>query len=147
MDFNNFYNKYFLKENNINYEKFIENINKKTSILLVLDENKLKIFDCYLQKEIELNINENYNNKIEYNNINGIKSIYIKNNKLNINNIQQCFLLITFNNIIDNLQIINESIIKYNGLLKYITSYIYIKDNALKNKIYYHNCKLFYDKY
>lgn len=135
--FNNFYNKYFLIENN-NFKDFIKYINNKTSILLVLDNNKLKIFDCYLQSEIELNLNENYNNKIKYTNINGINSIYIKIN-------QQCFLIITSNNIINNLQIINESIMENKGLLKCIISYIYIIDKSLKEHIYYHNCKLLYD--
>lgn len=134
---NNFYNKYFLIENN-KFKEFIKYINNKTSILLVLDNNKLKIFDCYLQTEIELNLNENYNNKIKYTNINGINSIYIKIK-------QQCFLIITSNNIINNLQIINESIIKNKGLLKYILSYIYIMDKSLKEHIYYHNCQLLYD--
>lgn len=134
---NNFYNKYFLIEKN-NFKEFIKYINNKTSILLVLDNNKLKIFDCYLQTEIELNINENYNNKIKYTNINGINSIYIKIN-------QQCFLIITSNNIINNLQIINESIMKNKGLLKYIISYVYIMDISLKEHIYFHNCKLLYD--
>lgn len=154
--FEEFINKHLLIDT-IKFKEFMLMINRKKSIILVLDNNILYIYNYgyliysnpeYLQSKLKLDNNKNnlYKNRIDYITVNGNNRINIEINQYKSGVIKQCYLIIKNNNRIDNLEIINKSIMIKNDILLNIKSYIYIENDNLIKNIYYSNCELTYDE-
>lgn len=154
--FEEFINKHLLIDT-IKFKEFMLMINRKKSIILVLDNNILYVYNYgyhinlnpeYLQSELKLDNNKNnlYKNKIDYITVNGNNRINIKINQYKSGEIKQCYLIIKNNNRIDNLEIINKSIMIKNDVSLNIKSYIYIENDNLIKNIYYNNCEFTYDE-
>lgn len=154
--FEEFINKHLLIDT-IKFKEFMLMINRKKSIILVLDNNILYVYNYgyliysnpeYLQLELKLDNNKNnlYKNKIDYITVNGNNRINIKINQYKSGEIKQCYLIIKNNNRIDNLEIINKSIMIKNDVSLNIKSYIYIENDNLIKNIYYSNCEFTYDE-
>ena len=146
MENNTFFKKYFSIKDNLNFNNFIKKI-KENSILLVLDNNKLKTYNSVDKEEIIINLNERYNKRIKYKDNEGINRIQVKVE------LARCgfprryyFLLITNNNTINNLQIINTQNQRKSSCFHLLPLNVYIMNNTTINNIYYKNCEIYNDE-